>query len=128
MYLLDSAPNEEKRQVLVEWVGVLILLNRKTSLKFRAQYTLLARLWFGLRDIEKCKEKMDEYMQKLYEDILQYLPKEILENEEDYRAIAVGCANKSTLAFMEEYYFQQTGERIGKNDAVAMRILEERLC
>ena len=126
MLLLDGAPSEEKRQELLRWLGILILLNRKTSLKFRAQYTLLARMWFGFPSVEKCKEKMDEYMQTLYEDVLQYLPKVILESEADYRAIVVGCANKSTLALMEEYYFQQTGERIEKNDAVYMRILEER--
>ena len=125
MGLLDSAPNDEKRKELIRWVGILILLNRQTTLKFHAQYTLLAQLYFRSLKGEICHVMMDEKLQHLYENILQYLPKEILISEQDYRVMAVGCAGKQTVELLEEYYFKQTGERMGKNDEVSLRILNE---
>ena len=127
MLLVDGAPSEEKRQELIKWVGVLILLNRQTTLKFPAQYTLVARLRYGFPNVELCKMEMDEYVKRVYENILQYLPKEVWEWERDCRALVVGCADKKTVSVLEEYYFQQTGGKIGKNDVVSLRVLEEKV-
>ena len=135
MALKDSAPNEEVRKELVKLVGVLILIGRKTTLPFEVQHTVVANLLFGGAsrnhpprvDLETVKDTLDRAMGKTIVECVQYLPQEIKDSEGDLRRILLGCTNKNTKALLEEYYFEQTGDRIGKNDAVTKRILEEGL-
>ena len=135
MVLKDTAPNEEVRAGLLKWTGMLILLGRQTRLHFDVQFSLMAQIANRIRedrlgvkrDVElwEIKYEWDEFCQDVIEDYLQYLPREIIDSEEDLRKIFMGCTKKETKELLEEYYFQQTGNRIGKDDAVAKRIIRE---
>ena len=131
MVLKDTAPNEEIREQLVRWTGMLILLGRQTRLHFETQYLLIARI-LGVLGNEKKEgweeeQSLESGLQGIIWEYLRFLPQEIIDCEGDLRRILLGCTKKETKVLLEEYYFQQTGDRIGKNDEVVKRIIEQGL-
>lgn len=135
MVLKDTAPNEEVRAGLLKWTGMLILLGRQTRLPFDVQFSLMAQMANRIKEdslgvkrnaeLWEIKQEWGAFCQEIIENYLQYLPREIMDSEGDLQKIVMGCTKKETKILLEEYYFQQTGDRIGKDDEVSKRIIRE---